>query len=115
MILYVENEVDADFGFDIEALSKTVAQKVLELEECDHEVEIGLTITDNDGIQEMNRDFRGIDSPTDVLSFPNVNYETAGDFSVMDSQQKVDLINPDTNAIMFGDIVINEARVRSQA
>ena len=115
MIFYVENEVDADFGFDIEELSKTVAMKVLELEGCDHNVEIGLTITDNEGIQEMNRDFRGIDSPTDVLSFPNVNYETAGDFSVMDSDQKVDLINPDTNAIMFGDIVINEARVRSQA
>ena len=63
----------------------------------------------------MNRQFRGIDKPTDVLSFPNVSYEEAGDFSVMDSEQKVDLLNPDTGAIMFGDIVINEARVRSQA
>ena len=115
MTFYVENEVNADFGFDIEELSVTVAEKVLELEGCDHPVEIGLTITDDEGIQEMNRQFRGIDKPTDVLSFPNVSYEEAGDFSVMDSEQKVDLLNPDTGAIMFGDIVINEARVRSQA
>ena len=115
MTFYVENEVDADFGFDIEEVSKVVAEKVLELEGCDYPVEIGLTITDDEGIKTMNSEFRGIDSPTDVLSFPNVSYETAGDFSVIDSEQKVDLLNPDTGGIMFGDIVINEARVRSQA
>ncbi|WP_034452399.1 rRNA maturation RNase YbeY [Butyrivibrio sp. AE2032] len=115
MTFYVENEVQADFGFDIEELSKLVAEKVLEMEGCDYPVEIGLTITDDEGIKEMNSQFRGIDSPTDVLSFPNVSYETAGDFSVMDSEQKVDLLNPDTGGLMFGDIVINEARVRSQA
>ncbi len=115
MTFYVENEVEADFGFDIEKISSLVAEKVLELEECDYPVEIGLTITDDEGIKAMNSEFRGIDSPTDVLSFPNVSYETAGDFSVIDSEQKVDLLNPDTGGIMFGDIVINEARVRSQA
>lgn len=115
MTFYVENEVQADFGFDIEELAALVANEVLDLEGCDYPVEIGLTITDDVGIQQMNMDFRGIDKPTDVLSFPNVSYETAGDFSVMDSDQKVDLLNPDTGDIMFGDIVINEARVRSQA
>ncbi len=115
MTFYVENEVEADFGFDIEKISSLVAEKVLELEGCDYPVEIGLTITDDEGIKAMNSEFRGIDSPTDVLSFPNVSYETAGDFSVIDSEQKVDLLNPDTGGIMFGDIVINEARVRSQA
>ena len=115
MTFYVENEVETDFGFDIEEVSRVVAEKVLELEGCNYPVEIGLTITDDEGIKVMNSEFRGIDSPTDVLSFPNVSYETAGDFSVIDSDQKVDLLNPDTGGIMFGDIVINEARVRSQA
>lgn len=115
MTFYVENEVQADFGFDIEELSKLVADKVLEMEGCQYPVEIGLTITDDEGIKEMNSQFRGIDFPTDVLSFPNVSYKTPGDFSVMDSDQKIDLLNPDTGGIMFGDIVINEARVRSQA
>ncbi len=115
MTFYVENEVNAEFDFDIEKLSTMVAGKVLESEGCDYDVEIGLTITDDEGIKELNSQFRDIDKPTDVLSFPNVNYETPGDFSVIESDQKVDLINPDSGKIMFGDIVINEKRVRDQA
>jgi probable rRNA maturation factor len=115
MTFYVENEVDAEFEFDIEEVAKTVVSKVLEEEGCEHEVEISLIITDDEGIREMNNEFREIDKPTDVLSFPNVSYETPGDFSVIGGEQQVDLLNPDTGNIMFGDIVINENRVRSQA
>ena len=115
MTFYVENEVDAKFDFDIEQLAMEVAGEVLKEEGCSYDVEIGLTITDDAGIHELNSEFRGIDSPTDVLSFPNVNYEVSGDFSVIESDQKVDLVNPDTGKIMFGDIVINENRVRQQA
>ncbi len=115
MVFYVDNEVDAEFDFDIEEVAKLVASKVLEEEGCEHEVEISLIITDDEGIQQMNSEFREIDRPTDVLSFPNVSYDEPGDFSVMDGEQKIDLLNPDTGNIMFGDIVINENRVRSQA
>ena len=115
MTFYVENEVNAEFDFDIEEVAETVAAEVLKEEGCEHDVEISLTITDDEGIRQMNRDFRDIDRPTDVLSFPNVSYDEPGDFSVIDGEQRVDLFNPDTNCIMFGDIVINEKRVREQA
>ena len=115
MVFYVDNEVGASFDFDMEEIAKKVAKAVLDSEGCSHEVEISLLITDDNGIQEMNRDFRDIDRPTDVLSFPNVSYDKAGDFSVLDGEQRVDLLNPDTGNIYFGDIVINENRVRMQA
>ena len=115
MTFYVENEVDAKFDFDITEVAKEVAAMALKEEGCNHEVEISLIITDDEGIREMNKEFRDIDNPTDVLSFPNVEYEEPGDFSVIDSEQNVDLLDPDTGNIMFGDIVINENRVRSQA
>lgn len=115
MHFYIENEVSAQFDFGIEEVAVKVAKEVLLQEKCEYEVEINLLITDDEGIHEMNNEFRGIDSPTDVLSFPNVSYETPGDFSVIDGEQKVDLLNPDTGEIMFGDIVINEGRVKSQA
>lgn len=115
MIFCVENEVDASFDFDIDELAQTVAQAVLTEEKCDYEVEINLIITDDEGIQEINKEFRQIDKPTDVLSFPNVSYDEPGDFSVIEGEQKIDLLNPDTGNISFGDIVINENRVRSQA
>jgi probable rRNA maturation factor len=115
MTFYVENEVHDDFGFDIEELANSVADTVLKMEGCAADLEVGLTITDSEGIHELNKEFRGIDAPTDVLSFPNVSYERAGDFSVLLGEQLVDLLDPDTGKIMFGDIVINEDRVRSQA
>ncbi|MBO6240820.1 MAG: rRNA maturation RNase YbeY [Butyrivibrio sp.] len=115
MVFYVDNEVEAEFDFDIEQVATLVASKVLEKENCGHEVEISLIITNDEGIREMNNEFREIDRPTDVLSFPNVSYDTPGDFSVIDGKQQIDLLNPDSGNIMFGDIVINENRVREQA
>ena len=115
MTFCVENETGAVFDFDPEEVATLVAKEVLRSEGCDREVEISLTITNDEGIQELNREFREIDRPTDVLSFPNVSYEEPGDFSVMEGVQEVDLLNPDTGNIMFGDIVVNEDRVRSQA
>ena len=115
MTFCVENETGAQFDFDPEEVAALVAKEVLRSEGCDREVEISLTITNDEGIQELNREFREIDRPTDVLSFPNVSYEEPGDFSVMEGEQEVDLLNPDTGNIVFGDIVVNEDRVRSQA
>ncbi|MCR5102414.1 MAG: rRNA maturation RNase YbeY [Butyrivibrio sp.] len=114
MIFYVENEVDAKFDFDIEELGKMVCEAVLKEENFPYEAEINMTITGDEGIHEMNRDFRNIDRPTDVLSFPNIEYESAGDFSGIEDDL-FDCQNPDTGNIMLGDIVINESRVRSQA
>ena len=114
MIFCVENETQASFDFDIEELGKSVAAAVLEMEKCEYEVEINLLITDDAGIHEINKEFRDIDRPTDVLSFPNVSYVEPGDFSVIE-EQEVDLLDPDTGNISFGDIVINENRVREQA
>ena len=115
MTFCVENETGAQFDFDPEEVAALVAKEVLRSEGCDREVEISLTITNDEGIQELNREFREIDRPTDVLSFPNVSYEEPGDFSVMEGEQEVDLLNPDTGNIRFGDIGVNEDRVRSQA
>ncbi|WP_026489836.1 rRNA maturation RNase YbeY [Butyrivibrio sp. XBB1001] len=115
MTFYVENETKAKFDFDIEELARSVAEAVLKSENCSYNVEISLTITDDDGIHEINKEFRNIDKPTDVLSFPTISYDEPGDFSVIEGEQKVDLLDPDTGNISFGDIVINENRVRSQA
>lgn len=115
MIFFVDNEVDAAFEFDIEELARKVAAEVLRSENCPFDVQISLLITDDEGIRQMNSEFRSIDSPTDVLSFPNIEYETPGDFSVADGDQRIDIIDPDSGLVFLGDIVINEKRVREQA
>ncbi|WP_026525692.1 rRNA maturation RNase YbeY [Butyrivibrio sp. MB2005] len=115
MIFFVENETDAKFDFDIEEVAKSVAEMALKKENCPFDVQLSLLITDDEGIKEMNRDFRGIDAPTDVLSFPNISYEQPGDFETALGEQEVDITDPDSGLIVLGDIVINENRVREQA
>ena len=115
MIFFVDNEVDAVFSFDIEEVAKKVATEVLKSEGCPFDVQISLLITDDEGIREMNAEFREIDSATDVLSFPNIEYDTPGDFSVAEGDQRIDIIDPESGLVFLGDIVINEKRVREQA
>ncbi len=64
--------------------------------------EIDVTIVDDEMIREMNREFRNIDSSTDVLSFP------LGENGVYDK-------NPATDAFMLGDIVISYEHAEKQA
>ena len=114
MSLSVETEVDVEFGFDYEALAKRVIEFALEHEEFPYECEVNLTLTDNEGIREINRTYREIDKPTDVLSFPLINYEKAGDFSALEENYD-DNFNPDTGEIMLGDIIISIEKVKEQA
>ena len=114
MSLNLEVEVDVPFTFDYEALAGEVVSFTIDPEGFPYEAEVNLTLTDNEGIHEINRMYRQIDAPTDVLSFPMLSYEQAGDFSALEEDYE-DNFNPDTGEIMLGDIVISVDRVREQA
>ena len=107
MSLLIEAEVDVAFGFDYEELAGRVVEFALDHEEFPYECEVNLTLTDNEGIHEINREYRQIDNPTDVLSFPMLSYEVAGNFSKLEEDYD-DNFNPDTGEIMLGDIIIAE-------
>lgn len=76
---------------------KQVIEKVLESENLDNkEIEISISIVDDEEIQELNRDYRGVDKVTDVLSFPlEMSFES--------------------QYIMLGDIIINFNQLERQA
>ena len=113
MEIIFENETDAKFDFDEEELADLVGEAVLDHFGMEYEAQVGLTLTDNEGIRVINAEQRDIDAPTDVLSFPMLEYEAAGDFaSAYEDDSNFD---PDTGALMLGDIVINVDRVKSQA
>ena len=76
-------------------------------------LEVGLTLTDPDSIRELNREYRGVDTVTDVLSFPLMEFEKGAEGRV--DPEDEDAVDPDTGLIMLGDIVINMERVFSQA
>ena len=84
MSFFIEKEVECNFNFDYEKVAEAVVSASLEHENFPYEAEVNLTLTDNEGIHEINRMYRQIDAPTDVLSFPMLSYEQAGDFSALE-------------------------------
>lgn len=114
MIFYVENESQAEFPFDVEEVGRLVCEAVLQEEGCPYEAQINLVLTDNAGIRELNRECRGIDRETDVLSFPNLDFEKEGIFEIPDGAE-ADYFDPDTGDLVLGDIMISVDKVREQA
>ncbi len=116
MTIYFDKETGEGLDFDWEALLRRVIAASLEQEGCPYECEINVTLTDNEGIRTMNQEFRALDVPTDVLSFPMVEYREAGDFSHLDGlQNKSRYFNMETGELLLGDIVISLERAWEQS
>lgn len=114
MSFFLEEEVEVNFEFNYQELAKKIVDFCLEYAGFLYEAEVNLTLTDNEGIHAINKEFREIDSPTDVLSFPLLSYETPGDFSFLEEEDSNDF-NPDTGEALLGDIVISIEKVVEQA
>lgn len=114
MTFYVENETEETLDFDVQELVEQVAVQVLEQERCPYEAQVNVLLTDNDGIREYNRNYRQMDRPTDVLSFPNVEYRTPADFSEAEASL-ADCFDPDSGELILGDIILSLDKVREQA
>ena len=114
MTSYVENETDSGFTFDVKEVADQVIEAVLASEGCPFDAQLNLLITDNAGIRDYNNRFRQIDRETDVLSFPNVDYDTPSDFSGLD-EREADYFDPDSGELILGDIIISADKVKEQA
>ena len=114
MTFYVENETDVNYEFNIEEIVEAIAVEILDSEQCPYEVQINVLLTDNEGIREFNKEYRQIDRETDVLSFPNLDYEEPGDFEI-DEDMEADYFDPDTGELILGDIIISVEKVAEQS
>ena len=114
MTLNLEDEYGLELGIDYEGTASLVISQVLEEEGCPYEAEVNLLLTSNEEIHRMNREYRDVDRPTDVLSFPQVEYESPVDFSWAEAHER-DCIDPDTGELLLGDIVISLDKVKEQA
>ncbi len=114
MTITMEEETVIPFSFDYKALTERVINGALDFIECPYEADVNVLFTDNASIREINRENRDIDAPTDVLSFPMVEYPVPGVFDTLEEEQP-EVFHPDTGELMLGDIVISVERVVSQA
>ncbi len=113
MTIYFKEEGGLKLDLECETLAETVVEGVLDYEKCPYEAEVNLLLTMNKEIQEMNAEFRHIDRATDVLSFPMIDYEKAGEFAFLEEDDSY--FNCDTGELMLGDIVISKEKVIAQA
>ena len=113
MTLYFEEEGDVKLPLECEALAKRVVEEALDYVGCPYEAEVNLLLTENAQIHEMNKEFRGIDRATDVLSFPMIDYPEPGTFDFLEEQE--DCFDPESGELTLGDIVISKEKVLAQA
>lgn len=114
MTFNIEVETKLALEFDYKEIIHRVINEVLDYEACPYESEVNLILTDNEEIHKINKEYRNIDAPTDVLSFPMIDYEVAGDFSLVEQSQE-DYFNPETGELVLGDIIVSIDKVLEQA
>lgn len=89
-------------------LVRDCAAATLAAEGFGRDFELSLTITDDEGIRRINAETRAIDRPTDVLSFPMLEFDDGGD--IIDEE-----LDTDDGYLLLGDVVISAERARAQA
>ena len=101
-MIYFNNSQEGAISYALKMLIRRSVIAALDYEGYENDCEISITLTDNKGIHAINKQFRNIDAPTDVLSFPLVEYEET-------EEPPVDEEN------MLGDIIISLERAEEQA
>lgn len=106
--IYVSREVKNLGHRNSAALIKKAANMALDAEGVDVPCILSVMLTDEEGIHAVNREFRGVDAATDVLSFP-LNELVPGQFNSEDCEKDLD-----TGAVLLGDMMISVPRCEAQ-
>ena len=103
--IYFENDQKKyRIHYKLQMLIRRTILETLDYEGMENDAEVSVTFVDDEGIQELNKKFRNMDKPTDVLSFPLLDYEGESEEPFFD-----ELCNN------LGDIVISLERAMAQA
>ena len=102
-IVYENAQDKLPLTYRVKMLVRHAVEETLDYEQFENPIEVSVTFTDNEGIAELNHRFRGIERPTDVLSFPLFDYEGSDEPPV------------DELMGMLGDIVLSLEMAKLQA
>lgn len=106
--IILESELEEEFPYA--GLLESCIQTALDAERVQVDCEVDVLITDDEGIHQINLDQRGVDRPTDVLSFPMFELKPG----VPPTEEEAE-IDPATGLLPLGDMVISYERARAQA
>ena len=103
-IYFENNQEKHSIHYNLKMLIRHTILETLDYEGMENDAEVSVTFVDDEGIRELNNKFRGMDKPTDVLSFPLLDYEGESEEPFFDEL-----------CHNLGDIVISLERAMAQA
>ena len=103
-IYFENNQKKHAIKYKMQMLIRRTILETLDYEGMENDAEVSVTFVDDEGIRELNSKFRGMDKPTDVLSFPLLDYEGESEEPFFDEL-----------CHNLGDIVISLERAMAQA
>ncbi len=115
-MLNIENEQEKlEITPEIEEKLKDALETVTSGEGVEYDSVVDLIFTDDEGIKRINESERNIDAPTDVLSFPLLEYPAGKVYSEVYSDENLKDHMFLNDSLMLGDVVISGERAVSQA
>jgi len=103
--IYISNmQQKIEIDESLESLVAEIIKVALKKENTGENVEVSVVLVDNDYIQKLNKQYRSIDAPTDVLSF-----------AMNESICEQDYIENEGQEQILGDIIISVERAKEQA
>ena len=103
-IYFENNQEKHSIHYKLKLLIRHTILETLDYEGMENDAEVSVTFVDDEGIRELNKKFRNMDKPTDVLSFPLLDYEGESEEPFFDEL-----------CHNLGDIVISLERAMAQA
>jgi probable rRNA maturation factor len=112
--VYFDDANNVDYDEDAEKLSDKLTgliDRAVEKISPDFPAYVTVTVTDNAGIREINKEQRGFDKPTDVLSFPLLFWAKP---EVLENELSDADYNMESGLVHLGDIVISKEKAEEQ-
>ncbi|MBQ3038474.1 MAG: rRNA maturation RNase YbeY [Clostridia bacterium] len=107
--IYIQNnQNEIEISTEIENVIKCSIDEVMAYEDCKFDAEVSVIIVDEEEMRQLNSEHRQKDSPTDVLSFPILEFDD--DLNIVNSD-----FDFNDELVMLGDIVICAKRAMAQA
>lgn len=107
LVLIDDRQTELEVDDSLQELIEKAAAAVLAYEECEEDFEISVSLVEDEEMQGLNMQYRGIDSTTDVLSFPIMDFDDGEPIGGVE-----DFIDEE---LVLGDIIISTKRAGEQA
>ena len=104
MIYFMNDQDKLPVTYKLKMLTRRAVETVIEHEQYNNACEVSITYTDNEQIHALNLRYRQVDRPTDVLSFPMMDFSGESDEPVADEP-----------VVSLGDIVLSLEKAAEQA